>query len=163
MRLGILSDTHNDVGKTQAALAVFRAREVHRLVHCGDLTTPKMIELFEGWDSAFVYGNIDRDLAGLARAVARTDGPHHIGFLYEALLDGVRVGGCHGHDSRVLDVMTESGKYDLICHGHFHSQRDDMVGRTRVVSPGALGGPRSEPCSVCIVDLATSIAEFAHV
>lgn len=163
MKLGILSDTHNEIGRTRAALEQFKARGIDTLIHCGDVTQPKIVKLFEGWHVAFVYGNIDREKSALARTVAGTSGPYHIGVAYEDVLDSVRLGVCHGHDGELLDAMIESGEYDLVCHGHFHRQRDEWVHGTRVISPGALGGTFREPRSICVFDLITKTAEFLHV
>jgi predicted phosphodiesterase len=46
--IGILSDTHNHQKNTQTALAVLREREVQTVIHCGDITTPSIVELFAG-------------------------------------------------------------------------------------------------------------------
>ena len=163
IKLGILSDTHNEVEKTRAALDALRARGARRLVHCGDVTKPAIIHLFEGWDIAFVYGNIDRDRAGLAQAVARATGPTSIDVVCELTLNGTRVGVCHGHDEELLKAMIESGSYDLVCYGHSHSRRDEHFGQVRIINPGALGGRYPESRSVCLFDLSNQTAEFIHV
>ncbi len=163
LRIGILSDTHNEVARTRTALAALNARGVSKLVHCGDVTEPKMIDLFEGWDISFVYGNIDRDRFGLAQAVDALAGPASIGVIAELALNGMRVGVCHGHDEELLETMIESGAYDLVCHGHSHSRRDETVGQVRIVNPGALGGRFPESRSVCIYDLSTQRTEFLYV
>lgn len=163
MKLGILSDTHNEVANTRAALEIFRARGVTRLVHCGDLTRPELVALFAGWDVAFVYGNIDRDRFALAGAVQRTAGPTHIGVTCELALNGWTIGACHGHDEELLDAMIASQAYTLVCHGHTHVRRDLQVGSTRVINPGALGGRHREARSVCVFDLEANTAEFCYV
>ena len=163
VKLGILSDTHDEVEKTRAALDALRARGARKLVHCGDVTKPVMIHLFEGWDIVFAYGNIDRDRAGLAQAVATVTGPTTIGIVGELTLNGTRVGVCHGHDEELLEAMIESGSYDLVCHGHSHSRRDEHVDQVRIINPGALGGRYPESRSVCILDLSSQTAEFVYV
>lgn len=162
-RFGILSDTHNEIARTRAALAVLRARGVKHLLHCGDITRPGVIRLFEGWDVTFVYGNIDRDRAGLEQAVADTTGPTSIGVVAELTLNGMRIGACHGHDEALLETMIRSGVYGLVCHGHSHSRRDELVDQVRVINPGALGGRCPESRSVCIFDLSSQTAEFIYV
>ncbi len=163
MKLGILSDTHNEISRTRAALAAFRAWGADKLVHCGDVNRPAVVQLFQGWDTVFVYGNLDRDKGELDRAVAQVPGPLYIDITYEAILAGVRVGVCHGHDLDLLDAMIGSGAYDLVLHGHTHAHRDEQIDTTRVINPGALGGRYVEPRSVCIVDLVTLAAEFVYV
>ena len=50
MRLGILSDTHNNAANTQAALSVFRQHGITQLIHCGDVNRPEILELFTGFE-----------------------------------------------------------------------------------------------------------------
>ena len=163
MKLGILSDSHNEIGKTKAALALFKSHQVDQLIHCGDVTRPDMMSLFTGWKTAFVYGNVDRDRAGLLHAVRRIEGPYFAGLVYEAELNGLSLGVCHGHDVELLEAMIASRQYDLICHGHSHTRLDKWEGATRVINPGALGGRYSEPRSVCVFDITSQIAEFFNV
>jgi len=163
MKLGILSDTHNEIARTQAALSIFRARGVESVIHGGDMTIPEIIQLFDGWETAFVFGNIDRDKVALARAVSATAGPHHIGIAYQTTLNGWNIGVCHGHDNELLGAMIDSGAYHLVLHGHTHSPRDEQIGKTRVICPGALGGRCPELRSICVFDLTTQAAEFINV
>lgn len=163
MKIGILSDTHNEIANTRAALAIFKAREVEFLIHCGDLTNPDMVSLFQGWRVAFVYGNIDKKQGTLARAVAAAGGLQTIGAVFQNKLDGVRIGACHGHENGVLESMVISGEYDLVLHGHFHVRKDEKVNSTRVLSPGALGGTYHEPRSICIYDLGNGTADMIEI
>lgn len=163
VKLGVLADTHDHVAHTKAALAALRGREVDVLIHCGDLTQARMVALFAGWRTAFVYGNMDRNHIALAAAVANTDGPFHIGAVYELAVDGLRIGACHGHDGELLEAMISSGAYDVVFHGHLHVRRDERRGRTRIVSPGAVGGRSVDPPSVCVWDSAGQRVEFVRV
>ena len=47
--------------------------------------------------------------------------------------------------------------------GHTHRRRDQTIGRTRVINPGALGGVRWQRRSFCILDLATGEARFVKL
>ncbi len=163
MRIGVLADTHDQVHNTWAALQLFRGSGVDRLVHCGDLTKPSMVKLFDGWKVAFILGNMDRNEAGLLRALEQTGGAQLHSDVYQATLSGVRVGACHGHDAELLNTMIRSGEFDLVLHGHLHVRRDDKIGSTRIINPGALGGTFREPRSVCVFDLATRVAEFLDI
>jgi putative phosphoesterase len=163
MKVGVLADTHDHVANTEAALAALRTREADLLIHCGDLTKARMVKLYKGWRTAFVYGNMDRNRAGLIEAVRMTDGPFHIGPVYELTVDGVKIGACHGDDSELLEAMISSGAYDVVFHGHLHMRRDERRGKTRIISPGALGGRSADPLSVCVWDSARQSVEFVRV
>jgi predicted phosphodiesterase len=43
LRIGILSDTHDQVARTGRAVAALVARGAEALVHCGDLTGPDLV------------------------------------------------------------------------------------------------------------------------
>ena len=145
MKLGILSDTHNHVNNTRRALEIFREREVTRLIHCGDISTPGIIELFEGFKITFVFGNIDQFHADLMEASKKLFGIGSIGYHYTAIIEEKLIAVCHGDDEGVLRGFIEQGVYDYVFHGHTHRRSDQMMGRTRVINPGALGGRKPEP------------------
>ena len=56
MKIGILSDTHNNEHNTRLVLDLMRMHRVERLIHCGDITSPHIVALFEGWQVDFVRG-----------------------------------------------------------------------------------------------------------
>ena len=43
MRIGILSDTHDQIARTTRAVVLLRAEGAEALVHCGDLTGPEIV------------------------------------------------------------------------------------------------------------------------
>jgi hypothetical protein len=61
MKIGILSDTHNDKAITRRALQAFRQRGVYTLFHCGDLVFAEIVRLFNEFEVYFVSGNMDRN------------------------------------------------------------------------------------------------------
>jgi putative phosphoesterase len=161
MLIGILSDTHNESELTQRALNILCERGVERLIHCGDLTTPEIVSMFEGWRVDFVYGNMDRQRGALLDAVAALESAS-IAETQLLYLGGKRFAVIHGHQEEQLDNLI-SDNYDYVVHGHTHSRRDETRGRTRVLNPGALGGTRREGRSVCVIDLANGSVEFITV
>lgn len=164
MRIGILSDTHNHIENTRRALQIFRDHEVERLIHCGDITTTQVVELFEGWSVTFVFGNMDRSHADLMMLAKELIGVGSMGYTYTAELgNGVRIAACHGDDLGILNEFIHSGIYQYVFHGHSHSRRDRTFGSTRVICPGALGGREREPRSVCVLDTSTDVATFVEV
>jgi len=50
-----------------------------------------------------------------------------------------------------------------VIHGHSHLHRDERLGATRVINPGALGGLRREPRSVAVLDVAADLLRFIPV
>lgn len=159
MKIGVMSDTHNNERNTQQALDIMRTSGAERLIHCGDITSPNIVELFEGWQVDFVLGNVDRELEALRRAVGEL-AHASIGHQFRDEIDGVRLAATHGHDLQLLSQLIRSGNNNYVFHGHSHQRRDELISGTRVVNPGALGGKRSETRSVCVVDLTNGEVEF---
>lgn len=160
MKIGILSDTHNNLPATRAALELFRAEGVRRLYHCGDITAAPVVMLFVGWDVHFVWGNVDHDRTDVEMALRR------LGLAAPRLelrftLDGHACAMTHGHMG--LDSLIASGQFRYVFHGHTHTRRDELIGSTRVINPGALGGRRPEDRSVAVLDVDTDTLRFLPV
>lgn len=158
MKLGLLSDSHNDEQFIKKALEVFRERRVALIVHCGDLTSPQMVRLFEGFEVYFVEGNMDSHREAIAKAVEETEGPKSYGRKWEAELEGKKLAACHGDDLSLLNELLWSGEYDYVFHGHIHRLRDERVGKTRVINPGAY-----DTKTICILDLGADQLEVIEL
>ncbi len=163
MKIGIMSDTHNHVDNIRQVLDIFRERHVERIIHCGDITTHPIIELFEGWTATFVFGNMDRGHADMMTLGRDLFGMGSIGYAFTAEWEGVRIAACHGDDTQRLDEFIRSGLYDYVFHGHTHLRRDEKIGDTRVINPGALGGQRKQTRSACVLDTDTGQADFIEL
>src|SRR3954470_24494839 len=97
MRLGILSDTHDQVARARVAVELLRDQGAEALVHCGDLTGPEMVAVCAELPCSFVFGNNDLDRTpDLARAMAEA-GAVCLGWGGELTLAGRRVAVVHGH------------------------------------------------------------------
>jgi len=162
MRIGLLSDTHDDLENIRAAAATFRREGVHRLLHCGDVCGPGVVEALNGFEVTFAQGNMDR-MPGLALAVEALQGPDRLARCHLLVLDGLSVALLHGDDETLLHRLIHSRRHAYVFHGHTHRRADGRVGPTRVINPGALGGLRREPPSICILDLETGQARFVEI
>lgn len=161
MKIGIVSDTHNNVNNTKIAVAALREREIKRVIHCGDITTPEIIYLFSGLTVTFVFGNMDQDWVRLGEAANQigADRPRQS---REIEIEGRSIGITHGADTKLLHQMMMSGKYDYVCHGHTHERRNEYRSAygVRLINPGSLGGNKPQTRSICVLDLATREIEF---
>jgi hypothetical protein len=155
MKIGILSDMHNHAENLTAALKILEREGVRVVFCCGDVVDAGLVRLFSGLELHLVEGNIDQHMSALARAVERLGNGSTFGLSYATTLDGKRIAILHGHLPDVLSEAIHSGLYDYVFHGHTHRRRDERVGSTRVINPGALGGKREEKRSIAILDLAS--------
>ncbi|MFQ3592392.1 MAG: YfcE family phosphodiesterase [Gemmataceae bacterium] len=136
MKLGILSDTHDQLDAVNRALRMLRAEGVELLLHCGDIESPETVCLFAGWPVHFVYGNCDRDRPGLAHAMQAIGATNHQRYGHLEC-EGHLLGWVHGDDRTLLHDLIVSGAYDFVFHGHTHQAGEQKQGKTQVINPGA--------------------------
>jgi putative phosphoesterase len=150
MRIGVVSDTHGQTRSAREAVRLLEALDVELVLHCGDIGAPEIVRLFDCWTTHFVLGNVDGDAGALERAAAEAGHVLH-GAFGELELAGRRIALLHGDDERRLRQVIASDEYDLVCHGHTHVPRQERVGRTLVLNPGALH--RATPHTLAVVEL----------
>lgn len=164
MRIGVLSDTHNNIGNLLKALQFFRAEGIKQLVHCGDMADMMTARQMGDFDIIYVNGNMDDTAEAVSHVVWTLNLRNEVpGDVFTGELDGVPIAATHGHLAGKLDKLIRSRRYQYVFHGHTHRQRDEMMGKTRVINPGALGGARYGPRSVCVVDLSENRVHFEQI
>lgn len=149
MRLGLISDTHDNRSRTRKALRLLDEAGAEALVHAGDLNTGKLVPLFEGWRVWLARGNVDHSTQ-IGSAIDEHGVDISYGLRHEIEAGSARVGVIHGDDGSRLESIINAGVFDLVVHGHTHTFRDERIGETRVVNPGAVH--RASPPSVCVWD-----------
>ncbi len=149
MKIGIISDTHNTIELTRKAVEIFRDNHVELIVHAGDLTSPRMLELFSEFPCKIVLGNGDIDVEEIC-SMCRDMGFGSIGerSVFEA--GGKRIIVFHGDNVGMFRKAVLSGQYDYIIKGHTHFFENYVTNNTRVINPGSLYG--SDEFSVAILD-----------
>ncbi len=136
MRLGILSDTHDQVERTRAAVDLLAGAGADVLIHCGDITIPDVIHELSGRPSYFVFGNCDDELELLRGAIGSIGGTclERGGLI---VLGDVRLAVTHGHLEKERERL-EAEAPDYFFSGHTHHAEDVRRGTTRFINPGAL-------------------------
>ncbi len=163
MRIGILSDTHNHTQNLQKALAIFKQNHISKIIHCGDVTTVETVQFLCEYEVIYVYGNGDF-LSGEIRATLKSfDSKNYGGISYAGEISGKQIAAMHGHFPAELDLMIRLQKYDYVFTGHTHRRKDEKIGKTRVINPGALGGTRYQSRSVAVLELNTGVLHFQEI
>jgi putative phosphoesterase len=149
MKIGILSDTHNNIEVTQKAIGIFAVPRVDCIVHAGDITSPRMLRLFEGHRCKFVLGNGDIDVEDLNAESQRLGfGSIEESYVFEAGDKKIIV--FHGYNVPQFRMALASGEYSYIIKGHTHFFENYVSNRSRVINPGSLYG--ADEFSVAILD-----------
>jgi uncharacterized protein len=137
MLLGIVSDTHGHTEFARDAVRLLESLEADQVIHCGDIGSPEIAELFRAWPTHYVLGNVDSHSVVLETAIDAAAGKLH-GRFGSLEIDGRRIAFLHGDDERLLGETIAGGRYDLVCYGHTHVAEQHRAGSTLVVNPGAL-------------------------
>lgn len=154
MKIGLLSDTHDNVPEIAAAAAKLKEAGVAQVLHAGDFIAPFALKPLAdiGAPVTAVFGNNDGERLGLAKMAAS------LGFTIEAKFafrefDGLRV-AMH-HEPEPVEALAASGLYDLVVYGHTH-QLDlrQVAGGAWIVNPGEVGGWVTGRHTIVVVDTA---------
>lgn len=156
----MLSDTHDRADATLLAVRILQSGGAQYLIHCGDVGSEQILDHLGGVPSAFVFGNNDWDRNALQRYAEQLE-VRCLGDAGELELGGKSFFVCHGDDLRALRRALDEQQYDYVLHGHTHTKRDERVGRTRVVNPGALYRARAK--SVAVLDTDSDRLSFLAV
>lgn len=165
MKLGIVSDTHDNVPAVERIVSVFEDEGVEVVVHCGDFIAPPVVPYFDGFEVHGVLGNNDGELDGLEsafRALGNDSALH--GRFADFVLGGRRFAVLHGEDRDGVYAHAESGEFDYVLYGHHHVADREEVDGTTVLNPGAhFPTVPDEHRSVVVLDTASDTVEFVSI
>ncbi|WZO95809.1 metallophosphoesterase family protein [Isosphaeraceae bacterium EP7] len=151
MRIGLISDTHDKLARTEMAVRRLLDEGAEVLLHCGDLTTAGAVERCVGVPAYFVLGNNDYDEKGLRKAIEDSGGTC-LGLGGEIEIAGRRLAITHGHSGHMVRRLSVSAP-DYLFYGHTHVAVDELHGKTRWINPGALH--RAEDYRAALLNLET--------
>ena len=158
--IGIISDTHENEEAIRKAVEIFKERNVDFAVHCGDIICPPMLEHFKGLKMKFVFGNNDGERGGL-NDKSRELGWEEVADEKEFEYENKKFYAYHGTSRNKLDAAIKSNKYDYVLTGHTHIKRDEKIGNTRVINPGALF--RIYQKTIALLDAEKGKLEFIEI
>ena len=139
MLIGLMSDTHNNRPGMHYALDIFRALGIRVILHAGDLISAELLEEFKDFSLFLSFGNGD-DPFYISTKAERLSERFECEEMLDLNLADKRIFMIHGDHRSELEKRITSGGYDYVIHGHSHRFRDEKVGSTRVINPGAMGG-----------------------
>ncbi len=160
MRIGILSDTHNNEANLLRALDALRAAGIDTLVHCGDLTHPDTARLLDGFRVILTFGNGDLAEGEILNTIKYFREDNYAAHTFTGEIGGVLLAAAHGHEASRLNALVQSGRYAYVFRGHSHRAEDTRYPNgTRLINPGSLGGLKREPRQAAILDLESGVLE----
>ncbi len=145
MKIGILSDTHDDIDNTNKAIDIFQENDVKAVIHAGDIISPPVITEFyrlteKGVKLFGIFGNNDGEKRGLKNAFEIVGGKL-LGDVGKIELDGLKFCIYHGQDLKKKEKIIKSGKFDVFVFGHTHTRYPKdvdakIINDTIVLNPG---------------------------
>ncbi len=157
MRIGVVSDTHNHLRNVARIVQLFNAAAVDQVVHTGDITQARTLEVFAGLAMPFVgvYGNNDERAALAAAAGGLSMQLHEPPLSLE--FGGVKVAVVHDPTHLSPRLLEENA---LVLHGHNHRLVCERRHTALVFNPGECAGMLVGLNAVGVVDTASLAVEL---
>lgn len=153
MRVGVVCDTHNNLKNVRRIVELFNEAGVERVVHTGDISQAKTLDVLSGLKAPLfgVFGNNDLERESLDEAVAR-HGFHFVDPPLELYWHGRSI--LVAHDPLEIDRFVRDD-HQLLLHGHTHMYRHEQRGHQLIFNPGECAGIMPGLNAVGVVDLRT--------
>jgi len=158
MKIGIVSDTHNNLKNVQKIVELFNDSGVERVIHTGDITQAKTLDVFAELTMPMygVYGNNDQERDSLVAAVER------YGFVFREppfVLEWAERSIMVVHDPLEFEGHLHNGHH-LALHGHTHLYRYEARRGQVIFNPGECAGHMVGFNAIGVMDLADLSAEL---
>ena len=159
MRVGVVSDTHNNLKNCGKIVELFNKSGVERVIHTGDITQPKTLEIFSELQSPLygVFGNNDVGELEELKVSASKNSFHFVSPPLE--LEWADINIVVVHDPLELNGLDLS-KYHLVLHGHTHRETIIKKGNQLTFNPGECAGQMAGLNNIGVVDLEQLSAEI---
>ena len=152
MKVGVVSDTHNNLKSCNKIVELFNEAEVDRVIHTGDITQAKTLEIFSGLNAPLwgVFGNND-----IGERESLTSAVKQCGFEFiepPLTLFWLEKKIVVVHDPLELS-MVNACDYDIILHGHTHRKTIEYDGGQLTFNPGECAGHMAGYNAIGVLDL----------
>lgn len=152
MRIGVVSDTHNNLKNVRRIVELFNDAGVERVIHTGDITQPKVIDEFSALNAPLfgVFGNNDQGELALLETMVRRHGFHFVQPPLALEWAGRRIVVIHSPEELAL-VGHED--FDVLLHGHTHRLTIEFDDTRLTFNPGECAGMIEGANAIGVLDL----------
>ena len=160
MKIGVVSDTHNNLKNVSRIVELFNEHGVEIVIHTGDVTQAKTLELFADLNAKLigVFGNNDQERDSLGKVIDKHGFEFHEPPLELTLAEREIL---VVHDPRELEYAL-TPECDLALHGHTHLLEMKIENGTLIFNPGECAGHLEGHNAIGIVDLKSIEASLIH-
>jgi len=163
MKIGIISDSHDNLPNIYKAVDYLKANGVEVIIHCGDVCAPSVmreIVLRFAKPLHLVFGNVDGDCDRMTKLAKDLPDLTLHGEQGEVELADKKF--AFVHYPIVAQQLAQSGKYDVVFYGHDHRAWQKNVGNCQMINPGTLAGLFAKP-TFAIFDTDSNTAQLVLI
>ncbi len=154
MRIGIISDIHENFHNLILALRKMEKEGVEEILCLGDLMNAGIAKILvhHTIPSYMIWGNNDGEKVDIVKASLREGSQLTVSLnTYDFLeRDGKKIFISHYND--LAQPMAQSANYDAVFYGHDHIKHVSKVGDCHLVNPGELSAQKTGAASIAIYD-----------
>jgi putative phosphoesterase len=147
MRIGIISDTHDQLESVEKAVKIFQKEKVDLIIHCGDWVSPFVPQ--------FIYTLKPQLTIPIKSVFGNNEGDHFRFFqrkekenwkiefykeTFELEVDKRKIVVYHGSNKILTNALIKSQIYDAVFTGHTHQAIIETFGKTLHINPGSTAG-----------------------
>ena len=154
MKIGIISDTHDNLPMVEKAVKKLNKEDVELVLHAGDYVSPFTIPKFKALNMKFigVFGNNDGDHEFLKKRFCECPNCEVRGRFAEVKVGGFKIALLHGDETELLNALINCGGFNAVVHGHSHAKVSRRNGKTLIVNPGEVCGYLTGKATIALLD-----------
>lgn len=161
MKIGIISDTHDNLELVEEAVDFFEEKGCEKVIHCGDMVAPFTAELFDGdFEFHYIRGNNDGEW-NLKQTIEEFGNFYNN--IAELDIESLEIAVYHGTEKEIVEGLVEKD-HDFVFKGHTHEKNVKEKDGTVEINPGGIELPeQEEKLHVVVLDTETREFEFHRI
>ena len=161
MKIGIISDTHDNLSNVEKALEILKQHNTEKIIFAGDLVSPFVINIFKKFNQKVigVFGNNEGEKVFIKQKFSE------IGEIFDGAttfqLDNKKFFLTH-YDHIAIPLFGHSD-FDYIIYGHTHKIDIQKNQNQMLINPGECCGLLTGKASIVILDTVQNEAELIYI
>ena len=159
MKIGVVSDTHNNLRNVRRIVELFNDAGVDRVVHTGDITQSKTIDVLSALNAPLfgVFGNNDQGELSSLESIVKKHGFHFVQPPLALVWAQRRIVVVHSPEEL---ASVNQAEFDVVLHGHTHRQTIEYEDARLTFNPGECAGMMEGANAIGVLDL---VAMSPHI
>lgn len=174
MKVGIISDIHDNYKNLNKAISILNNKKVNIVFFLGDLTLSTTVKYFKNLEIPVkaIFGNLDWDPVGILREINKLKlnirYPKNHRLLRKLILNNKKILLFHGDNHKTAENYANSTNYDFVFSGHTHKPEIKKINKTLWINPGSICGyfgldKKPIKASLALVNLNTLKADIIYL